>query len=460
MVRLLNAYFPARTVLLCVTELLLVTLGLVGGTVIWTGLVDADLALFYEGGFLKITLITAVVFVWMYYFDLYDSTVLGNRREVFTRITQVLGTTCVSLAAIYFMFPQSRLTMRILGLGAVFVIIALAFGRRLFLLVNTSERFAQRAIILGDGPLVKPLIEEINNRPELGIMPVGIVGEQPGVAGVPNIGSMDQLLELVVNRRVDRIFIDMAERRGKMPVDLLLELKTCGISIQDASALYETLHGKIPLQSLKLSWLLFSPGFQPTRASLFYKRFVSLLLATPALIISLPVMLLVAIAIRLESAGPAIFRQKRVGKGGETFTLYKFRSMRDGCDSDGNNRPAVKDDDRITRLGHFLRRSRLDELPQLFNIVRGDMYIVGPRPFVISQEQEYVKQIPFYRQRWVVRPGATGWAQVNRPYCATIEDNREKLEYDLFYIKNVSFGLDVLILFKTLKILLLGRGGQ
>lgn len=460
MVRLFHAYFPARTLLLCMSELLLVAFGLVAGTVVWTGVADADLALLYEGGLMKILLITAVVFVWMYYFDLYDTSVLGNRREVFTRITQVLGTTCVSLGAIYYMFPQSRMAMHVLGVGSVFGMMALAGGRRLFLQVNVSQRFAERALILGDGPLLAPLVEQVRKRPELGLSIVGTLGEHMGVAGVPNIGTMDQLLDVVVSRQIDRVVINMAERRGKLPVDLLLELKTCGITIQDASELYETIEGKIPLDSLKVSWLLFSPGFQPTRGLLIYKRLLSILLAGPAFVLSLPIMAIIAVAIRLDSPGPAIFKQKRVGKDGKTFTLFKFRSMRDNCDADGDNRPAEKDDDRITRVGSALRRSRLDELPQLWNIVRGDMYIVGPRPFVISQEQEYVKQIPFYRQRWVVRPGATGWAQVNRPYCATIDDNREKLEYDLFYIRNASFGLDVLILFKTLKILLLGRGGQ
>jgi len=162
----------------------------------------------------------------------------------------------------------------------------------------------------------------------------------------------------------------------------------------------------------------------------------------------------------LDSPGPIIFRQKRVGKLGTIFTLYKFRSMFDGADADQNHKPATANDDRVTRVGRWLRRTRLDELPQLYNIFRGDMYFVGPRPFVPHQEQELAKIIPFYNQRWSVKPGATGWAQVNRGYCATVEDNVEKLAYDLFYIKNMSMSLDLLILFKTVKTLLLSRGGR
>jgi sugar transferase (PEP-CTERM system associated) len=460
MVRLFHAYFPTRTLLLCMSELLLVLVSMIIGTVVSTGLADADLALMYEGGLMKIVLITAVVFIWMYYFDLYETNVLGNRREVFTRITQVFGATCASLAAIYYIFPNSQLTMPILGTGSVCVVVAWTAGRRLFLHVNRTTAFAERTLFLGNGPLIKPLIDDIKARPELGLSPVGIVTDETIDASAPVLGDPNQLLDIVVNKKIDRVVIDMSERRGKLPVDALLELKTCGVTIQDAGELYEVIEGRIPLQSLKVSWLLFSPGFQPTRGLLIYKRMLSILLALPALIISSPVMALVALAIRLDSSGDVIFRQKRVGKDGRIFTLYKFRSMYVDCDLAGENRPATKNDGRITRVGKFLRRSRLDEVPQLWNILRGDMYIVGPRPFVCSQEEEYAKEIPFYKQRWVVRPGATGWAQVNRPYCATIEDNREKLEYDLFYIKNASFGLDVLILFKTLKILLLGRGGM
>jgi len=171
-------------------------------------------------------------------------------------------------------------------------------------------------------------------------------------------------------------------------------------------------------------------------------------------------MLLIAVAVRLDSPGPALYSQARVGKDGKLFTLFKFRSMRNGADTDSNHTPATERDDRITRVGYWLRRTRLDELPQLYNIVRGDMYFVGPRPFVPNQERELAEKIPFYRYRWAVKPGATGWAQVNRGYCATLEDNSEKLAYDLFYIKNMSIGLDILVLFQTIKILLLGRGGR
>jgi lipopolysaccharide/colanic/teichoic acid biosynthesis glycosyltransferase len=241
---------------------------------------------------------------------------------------------------------------------------------------------------------------------------------------------------------------------------MLLDLKGRGLIIQDAPDVYEAIAGKIFLNSLRPSEILFSNGFRVSRLTLLYKRLASIVLATAGILVAGPAMLLVALAIRLDSPGPAMFRQKRVGKGGKTFTILKFRSMRVNADAEGPPRPAMDHDDRVTRVGYWIRRLRIDELPQLFNILRGDMYFIGPRPFVPHAEAELTRQIPYYSQRWIVKPGATGWAQVNRGYCASLDDNVDKLGYDLFYIKNLSIGLDCLVLFQTLKIMLLGRGGR
>lgn len=269
-----------------------------------------------------------------------------------------------------------------------------------------------------------------------------------------------RVVDMVEGRRVARIIVSLEDRRGRLPLEELLQLKSHGVLVQDGSDLYEALTGKVLLNSLRLSSLLFARGFRVSRVLLVYKRIVSFTLSLVGLFVSLPVMALIALAIGLDSEGPVLFRQERVGKDGKAFKLTKFRSMRVGSDADGQSRPAQENDERLTRVGRWLRKTRLDELPQLYNILRGDMYFVGPRPFVPSQEEECARKIPFYRQRWTVKPGATGWAQVNRGYCATVEDNEEKLAYDLFYIKNVSIGLDLLILFRTVKILLLGRGAR
>ena len=265
---------------------------------------------------------------------------------------------------------------------------------------------------------------------------------------------------LVESQRIRRIILATNDRRGKLPLELLLQLKKCGIRIDDGADLYEGITGKVPLEIRTLSSLLFSRAFRPSKLLLIYKRTFSIIGAFFGLLICAPLMAVVAIAIRLDSRGPVIFRQKRVGKDSRTFVLYKFRSMYIGLDQDQGQRPAAEGDTRFTRVGRLLRRARIDELPQLYNILRGEMYFVGPRPFLGAHEDALAAKIPFYGQRWAVRPGATGWAQVNRGYCATIDDNTEKLAYDLFYIKNMSIGLDLFILFKTIKILLLGRGSR
>jgi sugar transferase (PEP-CTERM system associated) len=463
-IRLFNAYFPTRVVFLGVSEALLVSLAFVVSSIIWIGVFDANLMLLYDQGLMKIFLVSSVFILCMYYFDLYDSLILSNRREVLTRLIQVLGTASVLLAALYAAYPPIRLGRSIFVTGFGLVAICLAAWRKFFLIWNRSPRLAQRAIILGQGPLTQTLAAEIRSREELGLKLVGCVGvsqdRSPNCSGLPELGTVESLADLVGSARVSRIIVAMGDRRGKLPVESLLKLKARGVSIQDGAELFESITGKVPLQMLRLSWLLFSPGYEVSQPLLVYKRIISIFFALLGLVVTLPIMPLIAMLIGLDSPGPVIFRQERVGKGGKLFTLYKFRSMRDDADLTGKHAPAQEGDGRVTRVGGLLRRLRLDELPQLYNILRGDMYFVGPRPFVPDQEEELSQKIPFYGQRWMVRPGATGWAQVHRGYCASLEDNAEKLSYDLFYIKNMSIGLDVLILFQTIKILLLGRGGR
>jgi len=459
MIRLFNAYFPTRTLLLTITEAILVALGFVVAVVFWAGTAaDAKIYLLYLNGLGRIFLVVAVFLVLMYYFDLYGSFVLSNRREVVTRLVGVLGTAFVALAVLYYAFPEISLEASALWLGVGIVAVAVPAWRRLFFALNRSARFSERAVLFGDGPLATALMREVTNRSELGVKIVGFVGKDtPTVPGIPLLdGDLDELVE---RENVQRVLVTMDDRRGRLPVEQLLRLKTRGIYIQDGPEYYESVTGKIALDSLQPSWLLFSPGFHVRAALQLYKRLFSLFFGALAIVLTSPFMLLAAIAVRLDSPGPALFRQKRVGEHGHLFEIYKFRSMYDGSDKKELT-PADHDDARVTRIGKWLRRTRIDELPQLFNIVKGDMSFVGPRPFVPEQEMEYAEKIPFYRERWLVKPGATGWAQINRGYNVTLEDNREKLAYDLFYIKNVSLGLDLYIMFSTIKTLVLGRGGR
>jgi sugar transferase (PEP-CTERM system associated) len=461
LIRLFNAYFPTRTIVLGVSEALLVTTAFMLATFLWLGILQANFVLVYENGLVKVALIVAVLIFCMYYFDLYDSIVLSNRREIATRMVQVLGTACIVLALLYHFYPQLGLNPSIFVTGLMLVAVLLFGWRRLFLLLNRSERMSERAVVLGGGPLVLSLANEIQSRPELGINLLGYVSHEPNpLAKIRQISGVDEISTKVKELGIARIIVAMADRRGRLPVEELLKLKTQGIQIQDGFDVFESVTGRVALESLRPSWLLFSSGFQASRFMLIYKRIFDIVWSLVALAIAAPVMLVVAVATRLDSPGPAIYHQKRIGKDGKTFTVYKFRSMFQGAGKIDVHAPAEQDDPRVTHVGRWLRRLRLDELPQLLNILAGDMSFIGPRPFVPDQEEELVKQIPFYSQRWTVKPGASGWAQVHRGYCATLEDNAEKLSYDLFYIKNISIGLDLLILFQTVKILLLGRGGR
>ena len=460
MIRLFNVYFPGRTLLLALTEGVLSVLTLLAAMCVWFGR-DVDLAILYDHGLLRVLFASTVCVLCMYYYDLYDSFVIRAFREVVSRVVHVLGTVCIILAVVYYAYPPAQLSrgpiIIWMGLGGVMVLA----WRRLYVLLAVSSQLRDRTLLLGDGPLAAPLADEISGRPEFGLRLLGYVGGQRTIQGshsdLPCLGTVEELSDVVRREEVSCVIISMGDRRGHLPVEALLSLKTHGVHVQDAPDFYEALTGKVPVSSLRLGWLLFSPGFQISRWILVYKRSASIVLSILGLIVSCPVMILVAAAIRLDSPGPVIFRQRRIGKGGRLFTLYKFRSMHLKSD---DQRPAEEDDDRITRAGHWIRRFRLDELPQLFNILRGEMHFVGPRPCIPSAEEECAQKIPFYNQRWTTRPGLTGWAQIKGGYCATLEENTEKLAYDLFYVKHMSIGLDCLILLQTIKILLLGRGAR
>ncbi len=279
-------------------------------------------------------------------------------------------------------------------------------------------------------------------------------------SGLSGDGLSGDLARAVKRLRATRIVVAMGDRRGKLPVDALLSLKCRGLAVQDGVELYEAVTGKVPIESVRLGWLLFSPGCHASRMHLAYKRAASIVASVAGMILSLPLVPWIILAIKLSSSGPILYRQRRTGRDGMVFDCYKFRTMR--ADAEAHTGPAwAQDDDpRITRAGKFLRQWRLDELPQLWNVFRGDMSLVGPRP----ERPEFVamlnREIPYYNLRHTIRPGITGWAQIRYRYGNSVEDAREKLRYDLFYVKNMSAGLDFLVLLHTCKVILLGRGAK
>ena len=260
--------------------------------------------------------------------------------------------------------------------------------------------------------------------------------------------------------RATRVVVAMGDRRGKLPVDLLLSLKCRGLQVQDGVEVYEAITGKVPIESIRLGWLLFSPGCYSSRFHLAYKRAASILISIIGLLVSLPLLPFVILAIKFTSRGPVLYRQKRVGRDGVPFHCYKFRTMRANAEADTGPTWALDDDPRITRVGKFLRMSRLDEIPQLWNVLKGDMSLVGPRPERPEFTEFLSREIPYYHLRHTVRPGITGWAQIRYKYASSLEDAREKLRYDLFYIKNMSIGLDLLVVLQTVKVILFSEGAK
>jgi len=466
MIRLLNAHFPSRTIFLGVSEACLVSFAFLIATFMRLGTDEASIMLAYDQGVVKIAVVLIASLACMYYFDLYNSWILTNRREAMVRMIQVLGTECILLALVYYVYPPLELGRGIFVIGFALMAVLLFLWRRLFARLNVLPRFAQRTLIFGDGPLAEPLLYEFGSRPELG---VNVVSHLAATSGVDSQScdhemspgtSVDDLAQSVKSFRVDRVVVAMGERRGKMPVDALLSLKSSGVVVQDGTDVYEAITGKIPIESLRLGWLLFSPGFHVSQFLLLYKRIAAVIVSTIGLSLSLVLLPFVVLLIKLTSPGPLLYRQKRVGKNGVLFDCYKFRTMRADAEADSGPTWAGDEDPRITPVGKFLRKSRIDEIPQLWNVLKGDMYLVGPRP----ERPEFVdwlnREIPHYNLRHSVRPGITGWAQIRYRYGSSVEDAKEKLRYDLFYVKNMSPGLDLLIFLETIKIILLGRGAK
>ena len=472
LIRFLNAYIPKRTLLLGISEACLITLALVASALARLGVGEARFMLTYQYGSLKIVLVSVAFLTCMYYFDLYDSTVVSNRREALVRLIQVMGVAYIALGLLYYLYPPVKLGRGIFHLGFLFVGLLLLLWRRLFSIFNNTQRLAERVVILGEGSLAKSLLNEIEKRPELGIRIAGHVQlrtaenrpDNHEIGEIPVILSQTGFCEsLAIGRPIrgiDRIVVAMEERRGKLPVDLLLSLKNHGVQVQDGNDVYESITGKVPIESIRLSWLLFSPGSHASGLFPIYKRLASVVISIVGLLLSLPLLPFVIIAIKLSSPGGVLYWQNRVGRDDRIFRCYKFRTMRSDAEADTGPTWAADDDPRVTQMGRFLRKTRVDEIPQLLNVLKGDMSLVGPRP----ERPEFVtalnERIPYYHLRHSVRPGITGWAQILYKYGSSVEDAKEKLRYDLYYIKNRSVGLDLLVFLNTIKIVLVGRGAR
>jgi sugar transferase (PEP-CTERM system associated) len=456
LIRLFNVYYPVRTLVLLSTEALIVVASFLLAVFLCCG-PDAYLVLNYEYGLVKIIAVSWLALLGFYYSDLYD--LQRNRNELYIRLLFVLGGLSLLLAVTTYVFPALSVGNNVFAMGLILLTAGLLVWRWTFDWLLAKPFLRERVYVLGTGERARRLIETLRTRPELGMEVAGWAGAlSNGSLNRETLGNM--LTALGQNGRVDRVIVALEDRRSIMPVRELLELRLRGIKVDDATGLLEKVSGKIEVDQLHPSWLIFSEGFRMSPAFLLMRRFISILLSLALLIIVLPLIPLIALAIRLTSPGPVLYRQKRVGRFGRVFYCYKFRTMRADAEADVGPTWAGDNDPRITPVGRFLRKTRMDEIPQLWNVLRGDMSFVGPRPERPEFVEQLAAKIPYYHLRHVVRPGITGWAQINYHYGASVEESKEKLRYDLYYIKNQSLSLDLYIVVQTVKTVLLGRGSR
>jgi sugar transferase (PEP-CTERM system associated) len=420
-----------------------------------------------EDGFAKTLLLVGITQACLYYADLYDLRVVSDRRELFIRLLQALGAASFILAGVYYWLPAIFIGRGVFTIAVALIVVLVGGWRLLYDWIGRHMAPRERLLIVGTSAAAVSLARELYDRhQELGVSIVGFVDPDPNRVGAPVlnpgvIGAIDDIPTIVKEHHVDRVVVSLADARGKLPMNALLEMKLQrGVSFDHLASVYEEYTGKIAIENLRPSWLIFSEGFRSTRFGLAVKRAIDLAFGTVGLTLLAPVMALVALAVRLTSPGPALYHQTRVGRNGRAIVVHKFRSMRTDAEAKTGPVWAQSNDTRVTPVGRFLRRTRLDELPQLWNVLKGDMSMVGPRPERPEFVSKLTEQIPFYGLRHGVRPGVTGWAQVRYTYGASAEDALQKLQYDLFYIKHLTVAFDLFVLFSTIKTVLLRRGAQ
>jgi sugar transferase (PEP-CTERM system associated) len=456
-IRLFKVYYPLRTLVLLVGEGLIVWTSFVLGTLLQNR-EDSWLLLNVEYGYVKILVVTGIVLLFSHWFDLYDSSNLSEKWDQVFRLLLVLGFVALVLAAVGFIYPGILPGNGSALAGLIILTFTLLGWRAAYSWMVKQPFLRERVYILGTGERAERLVRGLRQRSALGIEVVGWTGDVEGELSRDSVA--EHLVGLAQGRGVHRVIVAMPDRRGTLPVEELLDLRLGGVKVEEATSWLERISGRIEVEQLYPSWLIFAEGFRFSTFFRMVRRAVNFSVALVGTVVSLPLLPFIILAIRLDSPGPVLYRQQRVGRRGVIFYCYKFRTMRVDAEADTGATWALDDDPRITRVGKFLRASRLDEIPQLWCVLKGDMHFVGPRP----ERPEFVewlsREVPYYGVRHVVRPGITGWAQVQYKYGNTLEDAREKLQYDLFYIKNASLGLDLLIMFQTIKIVLLGRGAQ
>ncbi|MBK7933755.1 MAG: TIGR03013 family PEP-CTERM/XrtA system glycosyltransferase [Acidobacteria bacterium] len=419
-----------------------------------------------RNGWVKIGLATSVCLLNLYFYDLYDYIVMTNRRELLLRLVQALGIAWALLALLFYFAPPLMIG-RGVSIISVPLVLALLLGWRIAIHSLTGHpEIGEKILVVGTGKTALDTAEAVWDRRDAGYRIVGFISEN-GAKPMEKLGKSvilgkgPDLESVIINEKIDRVVIAVRERRGAFPTEALLRMSLAGdVSIEECTSFFERITGKVHVDMLRPSWLIFAGRRRDSRVKAVFREMMHRLLALVGLIVSFPVGVLTAILIKLESRGPVFYKQERVGKNGHIFNVIKFRSMRTDAESDGKPVWAVDNDDRTTRVGKVIRKIRVDEIPQFGNILKGEMNFVGPRPERPHFVKQLATEISFYEHRHLVAPGLTGWAQIKYPYGASVADAIQKLQYDLYYIKNQSLTLDLVIVFETVKTVLFGKGGR
>lgn len=406
----------------------------------------------------------AVVFsLSMFAVGMYDKKNVRHLGTGFSRLVSSFFFGFVALAPIFYIYPDLEIWRSAFAISLVIGGAAIMAVRWSFLRIVDIEAFKRRILVLGVGAKAARIEALERDDPTASFLCAGFVPLNDGdseIGNMHNIWGNMSLSELAREQEVEEIVIAIDERRGGMPVDALLACKLAGITVTEYSTFWERESGTVDLDSLHPSWLIFSDGFVGGRLQANFKRSFDIVASIFMLLFTLPLILMTMAAIRLESRGPVFYRQERAGMNGKTFMLLKFRSMRTDAEKDGQPKWAAVDDSRITRVGAFIRKTRIDEIPQVFNVLKGEMSLIGPRPERPYFVEELRRVIPYYVERHRMKPGISGWAQLNYPYGASVEDAKEKFQFDLYYIKNYSLFLDLIVLIQTARVILWPHGAR
>jgi len=465
MLRIFRQYYPVRNIFFVLGEGFVIFSSIVLASWLYLGLRPIP---FDSWLYSKALFITFVFQAALYYNDLYDLKITDTLFELSIRLLQALGAAAIFMGIICYFFPKAIVGHWVFLLSLGLIILLIVSWRYGYSIVLYRGLFNQKIILLGSGSLSQNIISEIKGKKDCGYRVSLVVRDDGGShelkaqddGGVPLRYGYEGLCDLARELEVQKVVVAIWERRGKFPTNELLKCRMEGIEVLDGNSFYEMLAGKLIVEHTNPGWLIFSDGFHRPAFTRMVKRVLDIVLSLMLLIVSSPLLILVGVLIKIDSRGPVIFSQDRVGKSRRKYMVHKFRSMVQDAEKETGPVWAGEDDVRVTRVGRLIRKLRIDELPQLWNVLKGEMSFVGPRPereYFVSQLEEI---IPYYGVRFSIKPGVTGWAQVSYGYGASVEDAVEKLNYDLFYIKNMSIFMDLLIVLRTIKIVVFGKGAR